>query len=59
MAISILGKSPNSDIFKSTKFLKLELPVRIANILQEIHLLPKKLLETPSASLVTSWLVSV
>lgn len=31
------------------------MPVRIANILQELHLLPKKLIETPSASLVTSW----
>ncbi|VDM21226.1 unnamed protein product [Hydatigera taeniaeformis] len=45
------------DIIQSTRFLSTELPVRIANILQELHLLPKKLIETPSASLVTSWYV--
>ncbi|VDN12583.1 unnamed protein product [Dibothriocephalus latus] len=43
------------DITKSTAFLRTELPVRVANILQEIHLLPKKLLTTPSAALVTRW----
>nr|CDS32319.1 pyruvate dehydrogenase kinase isozyme 2 [Hymenolepis microstoma] len=53
--LSAFGKSPSSDIAKSTNFLRLELPVRFANILQELHLLPKKLLETPSAFLVTSW----
>ncbi|VDL97639.1 unnamed protein product [Schistocephalus solidus] len=45
----------HGDIAKSTAFLRSELPVRVANILQEIHLLPKKLLTTPSATLVTSW----
>ncbi|VDO05639.1 unnamed protein product [Rodentolepis nana] len=53
--LAAFGKSPSSEIAKSTNFLRLELPVRFANILQELHLLPKKLLETPSAFLVTSW----
>uniref|UniRef100_A0A5K3G2A2 Protein-serine/threonine kinase n=1 Tax=Mesocestoides corti TaxID=53468 RepID=A0A5K3G2A2_MESCO len=52
--LSAFGKDPTADIVQSTRFLKSELPVRFANILQELHLLPKKLLETPSASLVTS-----
>nr|CAH8827568.1 unnamed protein product [Trichobilharzia regenti]CAH8827574.1 unnamed protein product [Trichobilharzia regenti] len=32
-----------------------ELPVRLANIMQEIHLLPERLVRTPSASLVRQW----
>ncbi len=48
------GQDHDADIVQSTRFLRTELPVRIANILQELHLLPKKLLNTPSASLVTS-----
>ncbi|KAH8852784.1 [Pyruvate dehydrogenase (acetyl-transferring)] kinase, mitochondrial [Schistosoma japonicum] len=39
-------------IQKSASFLADELPVRLANILQEIHLLPERLVRTPSASLV-------
>ncbi|KAL5108593.1 Pyruvate dehydrogenase acetyl-transferring kinase mitochondrial [Taenia crassiceps] len=53
--LTSFGKNPTADIIQSTRFLSTELPVRIANILQELHLLPKKLIETPSASLVTSW----
>ncbi|CAH8448447.1 unnamed protein product [Schistosoma turkestanicum] len=40
---------------KSAAFLADELPVRLANILQEIYLLPERLVKTPSASLVTRW----
>ncbi|KAF7495679.1 [Pyruvate dehydrogenase (acetyl-transferring)] kinase [Sarcoptes scabiei] len=36
-------------------FLRKELPVRIANIMKELHLLPNRLLETPSVELVNSW----
>jgi len=36
-------------------FLKRELPVRLANIMKEIQLLPDKLLNQPSVSLVQSW----
>ncbi|KAK4472620.1 hypothetical protein MN116_003856 [Schistosoma mekongi] len=42
-------------IQKSASFLADELPVRLANILQEIHLLPERLVRTPSASLVRRW----
>ncbi|CAH8453913.1 unnamed protein product [Schistosoma haematobium] len=40
---------------ESASFLAYELPVRLANILQEIHLLPEQLVRTPSASLVRRW----
>lgn len=40
---------------KSATFLRDELPVRIANIMQEIHLLPDQLVRTPSASIVIRW----
>lgn len=40
---------------KSAVFLCDELPVRLANIMQEIHLLPDQLIQTPSASLVSQW----
>ncbi|KAF4524329.1 hypothetical protein B566_EDAN005387 [Ephemera danica] len=36
-------------------FLRKELPVRLANIMKEIHLLPENLLRMPSAALVNSW----
>nr|XP_020469906.1 pyruvate dehydrogenase kinase, isozyme 4 isoform X1 [Monopterus albus] len=36
-------------------FLRQELPVRLANIMKEIDLLPDKLLSTPSLKLLTSW----
>ncbi|KAI1242728.1 hypothetical protein IHE44_0000271 [Lamprotornis superbus] len=39
----------------SFSFLRQELPVRFANILKEIDLLPDKLLGTPSVKLVKSW----
>ncbi|KAF7256815.1 hypothetical protein EG68_05748 [Paragonimus skrjabini miyazakii] len=40
---------------KSAAFLCDELPVRLANIMQEIHLLPEQLIQTPSASIVKRW----
>ncbi|XP_064574094.1 pyruvate dehydrogenase (acetyl-transferring) kinase isozyme 1, mitochondrial isoform X3 [Zonotrichia leucophrys gambelii] len=38
-------------------FLRQELPVRLANIMKEISLLPDNLLRTPSVQLVQSWYV--
>jgi pyruvate dehydrogenase kinase 2/3/4 len=35
--------------------LRKELPVRLANIMKEIHLLPEHLLRMPSATLVNQW----
>ncbi|KAK2166750.1 hypothetical protein NP493_1307g01024 [Ridgeia piscesae] len=40
---------------KSFTFLRNELPVRLANIMKEINLLPKQLLCMPSVQLVESW----
>lgn len=36
-------------------FLRQELPVRLANIMKEINLLPDRVLRTPSVQLVQSW----
>uniref|UniRef100_A0A1E1X9A4 Protein-serine/threonine kinase n=1 Tax=Amblyomma aureolatum TaxID=187763 RepID=A0A1E1X9A4_9ACAR len=36
-------------------FLRKELPVRLANIMKEIHLLPENLLSMPSVEMVRSW----
>nr|XP_057938603.1 pyruvate dehydrogenase (acetyl-transferring) kinase isozyme 1, mitochondrial isoform X1 [Doryrhamphus excisus] len=41
----------------SFNFLRQELPVRLANIMKEINLLPDNLLRTPSVRLVQSWYV--
>ncbi|XP_061698200.1 pyruvate dehydrogenase (acetyl-transferring) kinase isozyme 1, mitochondrial isoform X1 [Syngnathoides biaculeatus] len=41
----------------SFTFLRQELPVRLANIMKEINLLPDNLLRTPSVRLVQSWYV--
>ena len=40
---------------KSYIFLRKELPVRLANIMKEIALLPDSLSRTPSVGLVSSW----
>ena len=40
---------------KSYVFLRKELPVRLANIMKEIALLPDNLLRTPSVGLVSTW----
>ncbi|XP_064609112.1 pyruvate dehydrogenase (acetyl-transferring) kinase isozyme 2, mitochondrial-like isoform X2 [Liolophura sinensis] len=39
----------------SFEFLRKEVPVRLANIMKEINLLPTQLLRTPSVKLVHSW----
>lgn len=39
---------------KSFTFLRKELPVRLANIMQEIHLLPEHLLRMPSVGIVNN-----
>jgi pyruvate dehydrogenase kinase 2/3/4 len=40
---------------KSYVFLRKELPVRLANIMKEITLLPEGLLRMPSVKLVSNW----
>lgn len=40
---------------KSYVFLRKELPVRLANIMKEIALLPDSLSRTPSVGMVSSW----
>ncbi|XP_077996544.1 pyruvate dehydrogenase (acetyl-transferring) kinase isozyme 3, mitochondrial-like [Glandiceps talaboti] len=45
----------DGNVKKSFLFLRQELPVRIANIMKEINLLPDSLLQMPSVQLVQSW----
>ncbi|XP_041458551.1 pyruvate dehydrogenase (acetyl-transferring) kinase isozyme 2, mitochondrial-like [Lytechinus variegatus] len=49
------GQSKHVDSAKSFLFLRQELPVRIANIMKEINLLPEKLLQMPSVRMVQGW----
>ncbi|XP_034863653.1 pyruvate dehydrogenase (acetyl-transferring) kinase isozyme 1, mitochondrial isoform X4 [Mirounga leonina] len=52
----VLG-SMNACEKTSFMFLRQELPVRLANIMKEISLLPDNLLRTPSVQLVQSWYI--
>ncbi|XP_046404546.1 pyruvate dehydrogenase (acetyl-transferring) kinase, mitochondrial isoform X1 [Ischnura elegans] len=45
----------NASERRSFVFLRKELPVRLANIMKEIHLLPENLLRMPSVALVNDW----
>lgn len=47
----------NASPKNSFMFLRKELPVRLANIMKEIHLLPEQLLNMPSVRLVEKWYV--
>ena len=49
--------TPGKEANEATSFifLRKELPVRLANIMSELHLLPNKLLRMPSVELVQSW----
>uniref|UniRef100_A0A674D3M4 Protein-serine/threonine kinase n=1 Tax=Salmo trutta TaxID=8032 RepID=A0A674D3M4_SALTR len=49
------GSGENACEKTSFAFLRQELPVRLANIMKEINLLPDNLLKTPSVRLVQSW----
>uniref|UniRef100_A0A6Q2ZQ97 Protein-serine/threonine kinase n=1 Tax=Esox lucius TaxID=8010 RepID=A0A6Q2ZQ97_ESOLU len=49
------GSGENACEKTSFTFLRQELPVRLANIMKEINLLPDNLLKTPSVRLVQSW----
>lgn len=52
----VTGKK-NVSAKNSFVFLRKEIPVRLANILKEIQLLPEPLLNMPSVQLVERWLV--
>jgi len=47
----------NANEIRSFEFLRSEIPVRLANIMQEIQLLPQNLLRMPSVSLVQNWYI--
>uniref|UniRef100_A0A674NEX3 Protein-serine/threonine kinase n=1 Tax=Takifugu rubripes TaxID=31033 RepID=A0A674NEX3_TAKRU len=49
------GKSENACEKTSYMFLRKELPVRLANTMKEVNLLPDKLLSQPSVKLVQKW----
>jgi len=55
--LSIVSGTGNASAKKSFVFLTKELPVRLANIMKEIRLLPENLLSTPSVKQVEGWSV--
>ena len=50
-----IAGSENACERTSFAFLRQELPVRLANILKEIYILPERLVNTSSVQLVKSW----
>ena len=52
-----LSTGRNANEVRSFEFLRSEIPVRLANIMQEIQLLPQNLLRMPSVSLVQNWYI--
>ena len=48
----------NASESDSFNFLKREVPVRLANIMKEINLLPSMLLQMPSVQLIQVWTLS-
>lgn len=54
-SLSLPPGSSNACEKTSFTFLRQELPVRLANIMKEINLLPDRVLSTPSVQLVQSW----
>lgn len=55
LLLSLPSGSSNACEKTSFTFLRQELPVRLANIMKEINLLPDRVLGTPSVQLVQSW----
>ena len=55
LSLSLPLGSSNACEKTSFTFLRQELPVRLANIMKEINLLPDRVLSTPSVQLVQSW----
>lgn len=55
LILSFPPGSSNACEKTSFTFLRQELPVRLANIMKEINLLPDRVLSTPSVQLVQSW----
>nr|CAG4643275.1 EOG090X07QN [Ilyocryptus agilis] len=51
------GQGRSADEVRSFEFLRKELPVRLANIMSEINLLPENLVRMPSVHLVQNWYI--
>lgn len=53
-SVLILGTKTGTET-SSFEFLRQELPVRLANIMKEINLLPENLQQMPSVAMVRNW----